>query len=115
MSGINHNTPTEQRPPPIGLAGIACFVCLAVVYLAARPFIGFLDRWGIQWAFYISLPIATAFTILYRSSWHQELPSVTRILSMILSSCIIFVVALLLGALAVVVVSVFFSGGMVSG
>jgi hypothetical protein len=39
----------------------------------------------------------------------------TRILSMILSSCIIYAVVLIAGALIVAIASVFFSGSMVSG
>ena len=115
MNSMSNNEQTEESQPPIGLAGLACFGCLAVVYLATRPFIGFLDRWEIQWLLYISIPIVVPFIILYRSSWHRELPSVTRTLSMILSSCIIYGVVLIAGALIVAIASVFFSGSMVSG
>ena len=111
---MSNNEQAEERQPPIGIAGLACFVCLAVVYLATRPFIGFLDRWGIQWLLYTSIPILIAFIILYRSSWHRELPTVTRTLSMLLSAVIIFVTALLFVALLMAGVCLFIGGDMIS-
>jgi hypothetical protein len=112
---MSNNEQSAESQPPIGLAGLACFGSLAIVYLATRPFIEWLERWEIQWLLYISIPIVIPFIILYRSSWHQELPRPTRILSMLLSACIIFALVLTIGALAVIVASVFFSGSMVSG
>lgn len=91
----------EARQPPIGLAGFVCFAGQAVIYLATRPFIDYLDRWGIQWLLYTSIPISVAFIILYRSSWHQELGRFTRVLSMLLSAFIIFCCALLIGGIIV--------------
>ena len=111
---MDHSQQKQDSRPPIGIAGVACLACLAVVCLATRPFIGFLDHWGIQWLLYASLPVVTAFVILYRSSWHPELPRVTRILSMILSACIIYGVVLLAGALTIAIASIFFSSNMVS-
>lgn len=105
---------SENRQPPIGLATVACLVCLALVHLATRPFIGFLDPWKIQWLLQVALPVAVAFFILYRSAWHQELPRVTRILSMLLSAGILYVVVLAGAAITVMVASVFFGNGMVS-
>lgn len=114
MIAANKNEQTEGGQPPIGLAGLASFGSLAAVYFAARPFIAFLDRWEIQWLLYISIPLVVPFIILYRSSWHRELPGVTRTLSIFLSSCIIYGVVLLASALAVAVISVFFSEDMIS-
>ena len=114
MSATSNKQQIEKSQPPIGIAGLACFGSLALVCLATRPFIGFLDRWEIQWLLYISIPIGVPFIILYRSSWHRELPGVTRTLSMFLSSCIIYGVVFLACALGVAIASLFFSGSMVS-
>jgi len=46
VSVMNDDEQPEEYQPPIGTAGLACFGCLAVVYLTTKPFIGFLDRWG---------------------------------------------------------------------
>ena len=112
---MSNNEQTEESQPPIGLAGLACFGTLAVVYLATSPLIGFQGIWGILWLLDFFIPVLAAFVILYRSSWHRELPNVTRILSMMLSSCIIYAVVFIAGALIVAIASVFFSGSMVSG
>jgi hypothetical protein len=111
---MSNTEQTETSQPPIGIAGFSCFGCLAVVYLTTRPFIGFLDKWGIQWLLYISIPILVAFIILYRSSWHRELPAVTRTLFMLLSAVIIFVAALLFAALLMAGVCMFIGGDMIS-
>jgi hypothetical protein len=114
MNIADNNKQTEAGQPPIGIAGLACFGCLAVVYLATRPVIGFLDRWGIQWLLYTLIPISAVFVILYRSSWHRELPTITRTLSMLLSAAIIFVTVFLVAGLLAAGVCIFISGGMVS-
>lgn len=114
MSVMSNNEQPEASRPPIGIAGISCFGCLPVVYLATRPFIGFLDKWGIQWLLYTSIPILIAFIVLYRSSWHRELPTVTRILSMLLSAVIIFTVALLFVGLLMAGICIFIGGDMIS-
>ena len=90
MSSMRNHVETEAVPPPIGIAGVACLGSLAVIHLVTLPFIGFLDRWGIQWLLYTSVPIAVMFLILYRSSWHQELGRFTRTLSMLVSACLLF-------------------------
>jgi hypothetical protein len=107
MSAINNNEQAGESQPPIGMAGFACLVCLAVIYMAANPVVSWLEVWWAGVLIYSVIPTLVAFTILYRSSWHQELPRVTRILSMILSSCIIFCVALVVLVLMVVVASMF--------
>jgi hypothetical protein len=94
---MKNNEPTEVSQPPIGIAAFACMVCLGVVYLAARPVVSWLHIWWAGVLIYSVIPISVAFIILYRSSWHHELPRVKRILSMILSSCIIFCGVLLFG------------------
>lgn len=63
---------------------------------------------------YSLIPILVVFVILYRSSWHQELGKTTRILSMLLTSCIVFSCVLIIVGVIVAAASVFFSGSMVS-
>jgi hypothetical protein len=102
----------EESPevqPPIGLASLACLACLAIVYLAARRFVTRLEVWWAEWLVYSLVPIAVTSVILYRSCWHRELARGTRILSMILPSCIIFCVDLLV-IVAMLVVACLFMG-----
>jgi hypothetical protein len=101
--------PIEVSQPPIGVAGFACLVCLAVVYLATRPVVSWLDVWWARILIYSVIPISVAFFILYRSSWHQEWPRLRRILSMILSSCIIFICVLFIGSAIIATLLVAFS------
>ena len=88
----NHNLETHQ--PPFGIAGLACLGCLAVVYLATKPFLVLHEVWA-RSALVTCFPIAVVFTILYCSSWHRELGRVRRILSVLLSSCALFCCVLL--------------------
>ena len=115
MSAMTNNEQTEISQPPIGIAGAACLVCLAVIYMVANPVVSWLEVWWAGLLIYSVIPIAAAFYILYRSSWHQELPSVRRIISMTLLACFIYAVVLIIGVFVIVVASVFFSGSMVSG
>jgi hypothetical protein len=101
--------PTEASQPPIGIAAFACMVCLGVVYLAARPVVSWLHIWWAGVLIYSVIPISVAFIILYRSSWHHELPSVKRILFMILSSCIVFCGVILFGLAIIAVLDVAFN------
>ena len=112
---MNDDEQPEQYQPPIGLAGLACLGCLGIVYLASRPCIGFLDRWGIEWVLYICMPFVTAFFILDASLWHREWGGVRRTLFMLLSACVVYIVAILVAGFAVVLASFVFGGSMVAG
>ena len=94
---MKNNEQTEVSQPPIGIAAFACMVCLGVVYLTAAPVVSWLHIWWARVLIYSVIPISAAFNILYRSSWHHELPRAKRILSIILSSCIAFCGVVLFG------------------
>jgi predicted membrane protein len=91
---------TEDCQPPFGIAGLACFGCFVVIYLATKPLVMVNEAWWGEWLFFalvLLVPISVVFTILYRSSWHRGLGRLTRILSMMLYSCILFCCVLLFG------------------
>jgi len=98
---MREDNQSDNYQPPIGVAGLACLGCFAVLYLATKPFMIFRDVWWARWSLLTLIPISVVFTILYRSSWHQELGRVTRIFSMMLSSCILFCCVLLVGGITI--------------
>ena len=104
----------EKVEPPIGLAGFACAVCLLVTFFAIQFLSRFIDVEWLTWFFATFIPITASFIILHRSAWHQELSTMTRIFSLLLSACIIYLIVLAVFGLAVIVASVFFANGMIS-
>jgi hypothetical protein len=86
---MNKNEQPDEYQPPIGIAAIACFVYLVFMLCVARPAVMLLDAWWAELLVFAMLPIFITFAILYRSRWHREMGRLTRILSMILHSCII--------------------------
>ena len=104
----------EKVEPPIGLAGGACAIGLVAVFVAIRFMSLFMDIAWLTRLFATLIPISAAFIILHRSAWHRELPAVTRILFMLLSACIIYVVVLALLGFGMLVAAAFFGNGMVS-
>jgi hypothetical protein len=105
----------EKVEPPIGLAGGVCALCLVATFLAISIISRFMDIRWMNWFFAVSIPLSVTFVVLYRSSWHREQSKMTRILSMILSACIIYTVVLVIEAFGVVLASFIFAGNMVAG
>lgn len=103
---------TNENASPLVLAGLACLLCMPVVYLATRPVTWLSSAAWVSWllaAIFLMAPFTVAFTVLRRCAWHEDWPRSRRILFTIASSCIIVGVDLLLtGALALV-------AGMVTG
>lgn len=97
---INENT------SPLLIAGLACFLSLPIVYVTTRPVAWLFDAPWVAWlqlGVFTIAPVMVAFLVLYRCAWHDDRPRSRRILSTILSSCVIFgVVLLLLSAIAIV-------------
>ena len=93
--------------PPFGIAGFACLICLAVIYAVANPIVNWLVVWWAGLLIYSVIPILVAFTVLYRSSWHRELPKCRRIFSMVLSACLVFCVSFIALGLIVALVAMF--------
>lgn len=97
---INENT------PPLLMAGLTCLLCMPVVFLTTRPVIWLSNAPWVAWllsSFFIVVPLLATFIVLYRSAWHDDLPQVRRIISVVLSSCAIFVAdVLLVGAVLII-------------
>ena len=106
---------TEEYQPPIVMAAVACLLCL-LAYHAVKKQIEFaqLPAW-VEFLIGSLLPIAVVFMILIRSRWHLELGKTTRMLSMLLTSGIIYGCVLVVTFFIIIAASIFFSGSMVSG
>ena len=79
------------------MAAMGCFVCLLIVYGATRPIIWMLHTHWKDWLLaplFTLVPLCLTFTILYRGSWHLEWFGLKRFLLAVLTSCLIFVIAL---------------------
>lgn len=81
-----------EAEPPIGMAALACLICLAVAAITMSLLLPVLNFLWVKGFTYLLVPMAVTFRILYRSEWHRELARGTRILSMLLSAGIIFCV-----------------------
>jgi hypothetical protein len=102
---MSRNEPLNGNGPLFLIAGLACLMCLPIIYLATRPVIWWLHVSWIGWpllALFTILPLSVTFIILYCSAWHQEWSRIRRIVSVVLSSCVIFGVDLFLLILLVI-------------
>jgi hypothetical protein len=109
---MSTNEPMKENGPLFLMAGLACLMCLPIVYLATRPVIWWLHASWIAWpllALFTVVPLAVTFTILYSSAWHSEWPRMKRVLSAAFSSCFIFGIDLFLIVLLIVL------GGIIVG
>lgn len=89
---MNDNEIVDEKTPPFMIAGLACLMCLPIIYLTTRLLIWLLHVQWLAWpllAVWALVPIAVAFVVLYRSEWHREWSKVRRVFSILLSSCII--------------------------
>jgi len=115
---MSNNEPIDKNVPPFFKASFAGLLCLPIIYLATRPLIWLLhERWT-EWlllTLFIAGPLTVTFTILYRSAWHQEFTRTRRVLSMILSSCVIFSLDLLLIGFVIVLGCIIFGLGRALG
>jgi hypothetical protein len=103
---MSKNERFNGEVPPFFLAGFACLACLPIIYLATRPVIWVLHVPWLEWlllALFTTVPISVTGIVLYFSAWHRESPKFRRILSVILSSCLIFGVDLLFVGFMVIV------------
>lgn len=115
---MSDNEHMDGKAPLFLMAGVACLLCLLLIYLVTRPLIWLLQaRWAVWPLFtlWTLIPVSVAFAILYRSDWHREWPRVRRIFSMILSSCIIVGVDLLVLGFLVVMGCLIMGLGRVMG
>lgn len=105
-SEINENT------SPLLIAGLVCLLSMPVIYTATRPVIWLFSGPWVPWLLAVVFaiaPVMVAFTVLYRCAWHDDRPPGRRIVSTIISSCIIVGVDILLtGALVLI-------GGLIAG
>ena len=109
---MSRNEPFNENGLLFLIAGLACLMCLPIVYLATRPVIWWLHVSWVEWlllALFTILPLSVTFIILYWSAWHQEWSKIRRIASVTLSSCVIFGLDLFLVVLFMI------AGGLVAG
>ncbi|HTV40924.1 MAG TPA: hypothetical protein VMF08_10130 [Candidatus Sulfotelmatobacter sp.] len=96
----------NDNKPPLLTAGLMCLVCVPVLFLTTRPVVWLSNGPWVAWLLggsFIIVPLAVTFIVLYRSAWHDDRPQVRRIISVAVSSCIIFVADLLLVAAVIIV------------
>ena len=105
----------EKIDPPIGIAGFTCLICFALTWwLASSASRHFNIAW-IVWPLSIVSSLTVTFFILYRSAWLRELQPFTRVLSMLLSSAIIFAVVFSIAGLLFIGVCIAINMHFVSG
>jgi hypothetical protein len=107
---VHKHTQLERERAPFGLAGVACLVTIAVIHYATEPLLSQYFASSVRLLIYLAAPLAVASVILYRSSWHRDLPRLRRVFSVILSSCLVLGVALLFVGLAEFMILFFVSG-----
>ncbi len=85
------STPKDQSPSQraIAIASLASFASLMFFYWVAKPVVALLEIGWAELLVYAIIPIAVAFTILYRSGWHCEITGAARTCSLFLLSGII--------------------------
>jgi hypothetical protein len=91
----------EENSPPFGLAGLACLICLAIIYWVIQLLIAIPNprlKECLFPALIVIVPLSAPFLILYGSSWRRELPATRRVLSIALRSGVIFGVVLIIAA-----------------
>ena len=106
--------PASPNPPPTIVAGFACLLSLPIILLLSSPLIKYIHaNWAekLHFTLIILVPVSVTFFFLYRSSWHQDSPRVRRILSSVLSSCIIFGLDVFLVAVAILLACLFIGLG----
>lgn len=89
---MNRNEQINGGSAPFLMAGLACLVCLPIMYLATRPLLSLVHGHWIVWpvlTLFTFVPIMAAFLILYCSAWHRGSSPARRIFSAIFSSCVI--------------------------
>ena len=109
---MSNNEPMRENGPLFLMAGLACLMCLPIVYLATRPVVWWLHVSWVQWPLlmlFTIVPLSVTFAILYGSAWHSEWPRIRRIASVAVSSCVIFGIDLFLIILLIVL------GGIIVG
>ena len=102
---MNPNEQTNGNTPPMAMAGLAGLVCLPLIWMAASPLWKLHNARLAEWlalASFVLIPMSVTFVVLYLSSWHRESPRVRRIVSMILSTCLVYCVDVLVAGLLVV-------------
>lgn len=102
----------DENTSPLLIAGLACFLSSPVIYLMTRPVVWLSSAPWVAWlqlGIFAVAPVTVAFMVLYRCAWHDDRPRTRRILTTILSACLIFgIVLLMIGAIAII-------GGLVAG
>jgi hypothetical protein len=102
----------DENTSPLLIAGLACLLSMPAIYLATRPVLWLASGPWVPWlllATFAMAPFSVAFMVLYRCAWHEDQSRTRRILSTIVSSCIIVGIDLLLTGAFVII------GGALAG
>lgn len=101
---MSRNEPLNENRPLFLIAGLVCLVCFPIIYLATRPLVWLHMVWPgwLLLALFTMVPLSVVFIILYYSTWHEERPKIRRVVSAVLSSCVIFGVDLCVVILLVI-------------
>ncbi|MGO8700824.1 MAG: hypothetical protein ACLQVY_24295 [Limisphaerales bacterium] len=89
----------------VGLAAIACFVSLTVVYLLTGPTLAAIESGWAKLLIFAPLPFLVTFAILYHGDWHRQNSGTARMGSLLFASSLI-----LAGVLAAIGAAVCIAG-----
>jgi hypothetical protein len=103
---MNESEQAGESAPPMIRAGLACLVCLPLVWLSTSPLSRLHNARLAEWlalAVFTLIPISVTFAVLYLSPWHRESSKIRRIMAMILSSCAVYCIDLMVAGLLLVI------------
>ncbi|HXC34320.1 MAG TPA: hypothetical protein VNV43_00495 [Candidatus Acidoferrales bacterium] len=109
---MSRNEEINGHTSPLVIAGLVCLLSMPAVYLATRPVIWLSSAPWVPWllaVIFVMAPFMVAFAVLYHCAWHNDQPPARRILSTVVSSCIIVGIDLLLTGAIVII------GGFIAG
>ena len=105
LDWLNHSHQPPEAQSPFKASVAAALISFILICWIDGGVISLRQAWWTQLLAYAFIPILLAFIILYRSSWHREMGSVTRSLATALMSCLIFAGALMAFGATVVLIS----------
>jgi asparagine N-glycosylation enzyme membrane subunit Stt3 len=91
--------------PSVIVASVACFACIALAFLIAKPAAGLLKVWWTGVLVWTLFPILVTFAILQHGHMRREQAGMARIFSLLLRSVAIFCAVLLFMGIALAMVS----------
>lgn len=105
---MNVEGKTNDDTPPVVLAVLGGLLCLPIIRILTNPVGRFVNARLAEWVIlgtFVLVPMAVAFVILYRSSWHREYSRLRRVVSVLLSSCAVYFVDLVVAGVLLLIAS----------